>query len=37
MSHWTTVDYLQIAAYVMFYLLGMWNGWDKARKKYRGY
>jgi hypothetical protein len=37
MSDWNYIDWLEVAAMSAFYLLGMYNGYHKAKKKYRGY
>lgn len=33
----TQENILHVLALVLFYLIGMWSGYDKAKKKYRGF
>lgn len=32
-----TKDWIEIAAMAMFYVFGRWNGYEHAKKKYRGF
>lgn len=33
----STKDWIDISLYTFFYLYGMWRGYEKAKKKYRGW
>ena len=32
-----TKDWIEVVAFVFFYMMGRWNGYEQAKKKYRGY